>query len=160
MSILSRINFSNIRQSCSKYLVKGVGIGALALVAWDGHVYGKLKADQYAKTKDADYLINSYTNTMYLPSPSIVTSKIKDMRYKMTLGENIRYFFNKGIGYVGGFVSQSVSNVIPFGLGLATLLTMGKWAKGFAIATGAYGLLTILKDGFGLGYSHDLNKPF
>mgnify|MGYP006916049199 CR=1 FL=1 len=145
---------------CGKCLVKGVGIGALGLVAWDSNVYGKLRADQYAQSKDAKYMTNSVTNTLFESDPSIVTAKIKEQRLKLTMRENVRHFFNRGIGYIGGFVSQMISNAIPFALGMGTLLTKGKWAKGFAIATGIYGLVVILKDGFGLGHSKDLTNPF
>lgn len=149
-----------VGSACGKCLVKGVGIGALGIVAWDANVYGKLRADQYAKTKDADYMTKAVTNTLFESDPSIVTAKIKEERLKLSMGENFRHFFNRGIGYIGGFVSQTINNVIPFALGMATLLTKGKWAKGFAIATGLYGVAVILKDGFGLGHSNDLNKPF
>lgn len=142
---------TTIKNNAGKYLKKGVGLGALGLVGYESHYIGKMQSDRYATEKDA--LATSYylNNTMYNESLSPVRQGIKQAAYEMELEQGWRRFFNLGIGYVKGFGSMLISNVIPLGLGLTTLLAKGKTSTISAIALGIYAAGSVIKNFFGLG---------
>ncbi|MBQ8669596.1 hypothetical protein IJ472_07430 [bacterium] len=142
---------SKIRTNAGKYLVKGVGIAALGLVAYDSHYVGKIQADKYATEKDAKAAAYFLNNMQYANDLSPVRGKIKKTAYEMELDQGWRRFFNLGIGYIKGFCSMLVSNVVPLGLGLATVLGKGKTSKFGAIGLGIYAVGSIIKNAFGIG---------
>ncbi len=158
MKISGAIN--SVKNNFTKYIAKGVGAGALGLVAYDSHVIGKLQSDVYAKSGDADACMNAYSNTQYLTSPSMTTSKVKNALFNWEVESNVRHFVNSAIGYFAGFGSMLVDNVVPFGLGLGALLGKGKFSKGSAIGLGIYSVVKIIKDGFGFGHYNDLNRKY
>lgn len=151
---------TSVKNNLTKYIVKGTGVAALGLVAYDSHVMGKLQSDVYSKSGDADACMNAYSNTDYLTSPSIVTSKLKDTVFKWETDNNVRHLVNSAIGYFKGFGTMLVESVVPFGLGLGALLGKGKWAKGSAIGLGIYAAVKIVKDVLGFGHYNDLNRKF
>ncbi len=144
----------------TKYLPKVVGAAALGVVAYDAHIIGKLQADMYAKSKDANALASTYNNTQYLSSPSMTTSKLKDEVNKFEMENNSRHFVNSAVGYFKGFGSMLINSVVPLGLGLGALFAKGKWAKGSAIGLGIYGGFKFFKDILGFGHYNDLNRKF
>lgn len=143
-----------------KYLPKAVGVGALGVVAYDAHIVGKLQADMYAKSKDADACMDTFSNTQYLSTPSATMSKMKNGVHQFEMDSNYRHFINSAIGYFKGFGSMVTDNVVPFGLGLGALLGKGILAKGSAIGLGIYGAAVFLKDIMGFGHYNDLNSKF
>lgn len=141
-------------------VAKGVGVASLYIVGRDAHSWAKIKSDERMKTKNAEAAAYYLDNAMTLSKPSKFHSDIKNKFLHWELSENIRGHINATRGYLGGFFSSLVSNVIPFGLGLTALLAKSaKVAKGSAIALGAVALYTVIKQGFGLGNAHDLNLP-
>lgn len=146
--------------SFTKYLAKGVGIAALGVTAYDAHVIGKIQADVYAKGKDADACLDSFSNTQYLADPSVTTSALKKGVFNLEVESNVRHFVNSAIGYFKGFGSMLVNGVVPFGLGLGALLGKNKVSKGCAIGLGIYGVVKLFKDVLGFGHYNDLNRKF
>ena len=155
-----RTALTSVTNNFTKYLAKGVGVAALGVVAYDSHVVGKLQADVYAKSGDANAGIKAFDNTQYLSSPSVTTTKLKNEVFKFELDSNIRSFVNSAIGYIKGFGTMLIDNVVPLGLGLGALLGKGKWSKGSAIGLGVYSVIKIFKDVLGFGHYNDLNKRF
>lgn len=151
---------SKIKSNYVSYLAKGTGIAALALVAKDAHVIGKLQADTFAQSRDANAVEKTFNNTLYLSSPSMTQDAMKKGVFRWETENNFRNFFNSGIGYFKGFGSMLVNQVVPFTLGLTALIGKGKWSKGGAIGLGAYALISFLKDGLGLGQNNPLNRKF
>ena len=143
-----------------KYLPKAIGLGALGVVAYDSHIVGKLQADVYSKSKDADACAETFSNTQYLSSPSMTTSKLKDGVHRFEMESNSRHFVNSAIGYFKGFGSMLVKSVVPLGLGLGALFGKGNWAKGSAIGLGIYAGFKFFKDVLGFGHYNDLNRKF
>jgi len=143
-----------------KYLPKAVGLGALGVVAYDAHIIGKLQSDMYSKSKDADACAETFSNTQYLSSPSMTTSKLKDGVHRYEMESNSRHFVNSAIGYFKGFGSMLVQSVVPLGLGLGALFAKGNWAKGSAIGLGIYAGFKFFKDVLGFGHYNDLNRKF
>lgn len=138
-------------KSPMKLITKGLGIGALAAVGYESHYVGKLQADLYASEKDANAAAYYLNNDMYLTDMSKISEGIKDKAYEMELDQGWRRFFNSGIGYIKGFNSKLVDNVIPLSLGLGALLTKGMSAKACAGGLGVYAIAKIIKNFFGLG---------
>lgn len=151
---------TSVKSNFTKYLAKGAGIAALGVVAYDSHVIGKLQADVYSKTRDAEACMERFSNTQYLSNPSVTTSKLKNGVYHFEMDNNTRHFINSAIGYFKGFGLMLINNVVPLGLGLGALFTKGKWAKGSAIGLGVYAVVKFFKDGLGFGHYNDLNRKF
>lgn len=151
---------SKIKSNYVSYLAKGTGIAALGLVARDAHVIGKLQADTYAQSRDANAVQRTFNNTLYLSNPSMTQDAMKKTVFRWETENNFRNFFNSGIGYFKGVGSMLVNNVIPFSLGLGALLGKGNWGKGSALGLGAYALISFFKDGLGLGQNNPLNRKF
>ncbi len=156
------MNISGIfnKANLVKCLVKGTGIAALGVVAYDAHVVGKMKSDVYAKSKDADACLETFSNTQYLSSPSITTANLKDRVNKFEMDNNTRHFFNSAIGYFKGFGLMLVDSVVPLALGIGAVFTKGIPAKASAIGLGIYGGLKLFKDVLGFGHYNDLNKKY
>lgn len=151
---------SSVKNNFTKYLAKGAGIAALGVVAYDSHVVGRLQADVYAKSKDADACMESFSNTQYLSSPSSTMSSLKKEVYNFETDNNARHFVNSAIGYFKGFGSMLISSIVPLGLGLGALLGKGKWAKGCGIGLGVFAIYKLFKDVLGFGHYNDLNRKF
>lgn len=150
----------NIGTTLTKCLVKGVGLAAIGVTAYDSHIMGNLQSDMYAKSKDADACAEAFNNTQYLSSPSQTTAKLKKGVMNVEMESNIRHFINSGIGYFKGFLSTMINNVVPLGLGIGALIGKGKIAKGSAIGLGIYGVCKFFKDVMGFGHYNDLNSKF
>lgn len=143
-----------------KYLAKGVGAVALCLVARDAHVYGKIKADEHMKTKNADAALYYYNNTQTINKPSMSQINLKDAVYKYELDDNLRGFINSGVGYFKGLGSMLVSDVVALGLGMGALFAKsGALAKASAIGLAVMGAYSFVKDGLGIGKQNDLTHP-
>lgn len=151
---------ASLKNNFTKYLAKGTGLAALGVVAYDAHTWGKIQADVYAKSKDADACARAFNNTQYLSSPSITTANLKKGVYHLETDSNARHFVNSAIGYFKGFGSMLINSVIPFGLGLGALIGKGKTSKGCALGLGVYGVFKLFKDVLGFGHYNDLNRNF
>lgn len=156
MAILTRI--TSALPSASKILTKGAGITALGLVLYDSHYIGKVQSDLYASERDAAATGYYLHNAMQSSSMSKVQNAVKEASYNMELDQTWRRFFNEGIGYVKGFTSMLVNNVVPFALGLGALLGKNLVAKGSAIGLAVYGGYQFIKNFFGVGTHPGLGK--
>jgi len=167
MKIFSKIKtgykncVKNVKNNYGKYLAQGAAIGALGMIAYDSHVLGKLQSDSYSKTHDANACIKKAVNAQTLTHPSAINSNLKNKVFHIEQEQNWRSFINSTIGYFKGFGASLVSNVIPLGLGLFTLIA----SKKPAIKTGGwllagYGVITALKDVLGFGQPKDLTTRF
>lgn len=146
--------------SIGNIVAKGVGATALFLVGRDAHAWGKIRAEENMKTKGASAAAYYLNNSMSLDKPSITKAKMQNDVFKFELGETIRGHINSTHGYLKGLFASLVSNVIPFGLGAAALLSKNRIVtKGSAIGLAVIGLYSFIKDGLGLGKSKDLNSP-
>lgn len=167
MKIFSKIKtgykncVNNVKNNYGKYLAKGAAIGALGMIAYDSHIVGKLQSDSYSKTKDAEACISKATNTLTLTHPSAINNNLKNKVFHLEQEQNWRSFINSTIGYVKGFTSSLVANVIPLGLGIFTLCASKKpliKTGGWLLA--GYGVISFLKDVMGFGQPKDLNTRF
>lgn len=152
---------NNVKNNYGKYISKGLAVGALGLIGYDAHVLGLLQSDMFSKSRDADACIRAADNTMYLSKPSAVQAKMKQGVLHIEEEQNWRSFINSGIGYFKGLFTSLVSNVVPLGLGIFTLMSSkNSYAKAGGWALGAYGAIAIAKDVLGIGNAKDLEKRF
>ena len=148
-----------IKSNPCKILARGIGLVGLGYVGYDSHYLGKMQADLYASEKDAAYTRYYLNNDMYSTNMSKAQDKIKEFSYEMELDQGWKRFFNTGIGYIKGFTSMLVANVVPFGLSLGALFARGKAAKICAGGLGLYAAYEFLKNFFGWGVPHGSFKP-
>lgn len=167
MKTLSRLKsgFTNcktgLKNNYGKYLAKTVAVGALGMIGYDAHIVGLLQSDSYSKTRDAEACIKAATNTMYLSQPSTIQSEMKKGVFRLEEQQNWRSFINSTIGYFKGIGISMVSNVVPLGLGLMTILASKKpIVKTGGWLLGAYGAFSMMKDVLGFGQPKDLNRRF
>lgn len=167
MKIFSKIKtgysdcITNIKGNYGKYLAKTVGVGALGMIGYDAHILGLLQSDSYSKTRDAEACIARATDTMYLSQPSAINASLKKSMLHLEEQQNWRSFVNSTLGYFKGIVTSLVSNVVPLGLGLLTVLaSKNSVAKTGGWLLGAYGGISLLKDVFGVGNPKDLNQRY
>lgn len=151
----------NVKDNYGKYLAKTVAVGALGMVGYDAHVLGLLQSDCYSKTRDADACTRAATNNMYLSKPSAINSDLKRGVLHLEEEQNCRSFVNSTLGYFKGVGTSLISNVIPLGLGLMTIISGKKPViKTGGWLLGAYGAISFLKDVLGFGQPKDLNQRF
>lgn len=152
---------SAIKNNYGKYLAKGAGAVALAIVAKDSHTLGKMHSASYARERDAVACRDSFNNTMFLTDPSVTMSKAKKFAFDWQVQDNVRHFVNSAIGYFKGFGSMLVNEVVPLGLGLGAMVSKNnKVAGGFGIGLLAYGAVKVFKDVLGFGHSNLLQKKY
>ena len=142
---------TTIKNNAGKYLRKGFGLAALGLVGYESHYLGKIQADRFATEKDVESTMHYLNNTMYNGKLSPIRQGIKEKAYDMELNQGWRRFFNLGIGYIKGFGSMLINNVVPLGLGLTTLFGKGKVSKFGAIGLAVYAAGSLIKNFFGIG---------
>lgn len=155
---------SAIKNNYGKYLAKAAGAVAVGMVAYDAHVLGKLKADTYSQSKEANRTAKVANNMLYLTEPSTIQSKVKKRIFNIELENNFLNFFNSAAGYFSGFGEMLVSGVLPLGLGMTALLAgvkkHGKLCKAAGVGLLAYGGIKLVRDIFGIGSPDPLNSRF
>ncbi len=124
-----------------------IGVGA---ILYDAHEYAKLDAYDKKHTKNADAALKYFKNTEYLTNKSHITSKFKDFMFRWELSNRIRGAWNATTGYIGSFLGNSFSNIIPLAASIGTLAFKGTKCK---IAAGVLALST-LYNGITHGFSH------
>lgn len=150
-----------IKNNYGKYLAKTAGAAAIGMVAYDAHIYGKLKADTYARSREAEGSGSAFNRTMYQTEPSVIQGKLKKMIFNLEIENNIGDLWNSAVGYIGGLTEMLVSGVVPLGLGLTALLTKsGKICKGAGVILAGYGGLKFVRDIFGVNENDPLNPTF
>ncbi len=148
-SISSKIaNFKTLSTIEKAAKIAGtIGVGA---IIYDAHANAKLKAYDKKHTGNADAALKYFKNTEYLTNKSHLTSKIKKGMFKWELSNRIRGAWNATIGYIGGFLGNSFSNIVPLAASIGTLAFKGTKCK---IAAGVLALST-LYNGIAHGFSH------
>lgn len=150
-----------IKNNYGKYLAKAAGAAAVGMVGYDAHIYGKLQADTYSQSLEADNVGSAFNRTLYQTEPSVLQGKMKKFLFNMEMENNIGDIWNSAVGYLKGFTSMLVSGVVPLGLGLTALLAKNKTlAKGAGIGLVAYGAIKFVRDIFGINQNDPLNPTF
>lgn len=161
MAVSLRSITNAIKNNYGKYLAKAAGAAAVGMVAYDAHVLGKLKADVYSQSKEADACSDAFNNTLYQTEPSVLQSKMKKFLFRFELENNLFKLWNSAKGYVSGFLDMMVSGVVPLGLGLAALVSKNKTiCKASGIGLLVWGGIKFVRDILGVGNHNPLNSHF
>lgn len=156
MSVISAIGSTAVSG-----LVKATGVAAIGASVYDAHVLAKLKADQYSQQKEADRVCDAFQNTLYLEQPSTVMSAVKKKIFDFQLENNFFVPINSLLGYLKGFGSMLLYNVVPLALGGLALFGKGKVIpRASALGIALYGAYQVLREGFGLGRANRLAPPY
>lgn len=156
MSLISRIG-SNI----GTLAARATGLAALGMVAYDAHVVGKLGADTYSQSNEADRLASAANNVSKLDSPSAVMGKVKKKIFNFQVENNIFMPFEAAIGYCKSFGYSCFQSIIPLGLGITALFGAGKKVPGFsALGLLLYGGFKFIREGLGLGRPNRINPDY
>jgi hypothetical protein len=147
-----------IGQVLTKYGIKTAGAVGAGMLLYDAHKEGQRISDITARKKNGDAALYWFENTRNLNSPSNVNMKLKDWLFNWEITSNIRGFVNSGIGYVKGFAGMMLSDIVPWALTSAALLTKGPSAthkgtaaKASGIALGLYSIYAFAKNVCGIG---------
>lgn len=149
-----------ISQAVTKYAIKAAGVAGAGMLLYDAHKEGARISDITVKKGNADAALDWYENTRNLHQPSAINMKLKDGLFNWEISSNLRAFINSGIGYVKGFAGMMISDVVPWALTAAALVTKGPsatnkgtMAKASGIGLGLYALYAFAKNVCGLGVS-------
>lgn len=144
VSSLKNIKFADV-------LAKTAGIAGLAYVAYDSHKAARVEATKVQKDMKSESIEDHYLSDMKLDSPSVVKSNIKKRITEFSLDENISSPFTAAAGYVKGFSSMLVNNVVPLGLSAGALIApKGILSRLFGIGLVVYGGIFLAKEIFGV----------
>lgn len=146
----------NLSGKVTNVLAKTAGVVGLGLVLIDAHTAGKIEAPKNEKNIKTEALTEHYLNDMSLDSPSVVKSAVKKKIFNFYADEHFTDFFTNAGGYINGFSSMLVKNVVPLGLSIGTLLApKGIITKLFGAGLVVYGGIFLLQEMFGIGKSHE-----
>lgn len=138
----------------TNYLAKAVGIGGLALVGYESHCVGKMQAVNTGKSIKADTLSKQYLENMRMDSPSVIRQEVKRQIFNFHAEEGFTDFFTNIAGYVKGFGSMLITNIVPLGLSAGAVMTKGFFSKMFGAGLLAYGGIFLAQEFFGIGKNH------
>ena len=152
------MNIKKYGPSALKYGIKTAGAAGIGVVLIDAHKAGRHKANVKANKANADAANYWLENSRNMAQPSYVNAKLKDKIFKLETRNNLRGFISAGIGYVQGFASSLVNDIVPLGVSIAALATkskIGQYISGGALAL--YGAYAFTKNVLGFGVSDDIS---
>ncbi|MDD3437561.1 MAG: hypothetical protein PHC64_10455 [Candidatus Gastranaerophilales bacterium] len=132
-------------------LIKSIGVIGLGLVAYDSHSSAKYTATMHTGKTQSEDLQKRYFRTLHEGGDSSIKSATKKRVFQYYMDQDITSFFSSVVGYVKGFASTLVNNVVPFGLALGTVLARGIASKLFGAGLLTYGGIFLLQEFFGIG---------
>lgn len=133
-------------------LAKGAGIAGLGYVAYDSHLAAKIESTKNHKDIKSDAIENHYLSDMKSENSSVIQSKIKKRVTDFYMDENISDPFTRAAGYIKGFSSMLVNNVVPLGLSAGALIApKGIVSRMFGVGLLVYGGIFIAQEFLGIG---------
>lgn len=148
MGIISSLKSTSI----STLAVKAAGLAGIGAIAWDAHSHAKAKGAMTERNEKTDSLTKSYMGQFKSDSASFVKDSVKKRLFAFEADENVSGFFTNLKGYVGGFASMLIDDVVPLGLSLGALVApKGLISKGFGLGLIAYGGVFLAQEFFGIG---------
>ena len=153
MSIISKIgkNIGNVA-------VRGTGLAALGITAYDAHVLGKIEADTYSRTNEGDRLMAAVYDSRYLDQPSAVMGKVKRRIFGFHADNNIFMPIDAVIGYFRGFGDSCIKSFVPGLLGLGALFGGKVSSKMSALGLMLYAGFKVVNSFLGISGFNRLNK--
>ncbi len=151
---------SKIGKNVGNIAIRGTGLAALGITAYDAHVLGKIEADTYSRTNESDRLMSAAYESMYLDQPSAIMGKVKNKIFKFHTDNNVFMPIDAVIGYFRGFGDSCIKGIVPGILGLGALLGGKISSRLSAIGLMLYAGFKVTNSFFGLNHSNELNKTY
>lgn len=131
-------------------LTKAAGIIGLGLVGYDSHKTAMFNSAMSTKEIKSNSLTRHYMEDLSIDSPSVVKNRVREGLFRFNLEENISGFFTSIAGYIKGFATMLMHNIIPTGLALGAIIK-NPVSKYCAIGLVAFGGMCLFQEIFGTG---------
>ena len=132
---------------------KTVGITAMSAVLYDSAKIGKAVSINSTNARQADAYESIEASRRTTSNVSPVTNMVQNKVAQLRMNNPIRPAIQRAKGYVKGFLLGLGTNIIPVSLASMAIAGKGAFAKIGAWGCAIYGLLTVLKESFGVGKS-------
>ena len=151
------MTIDKIGQKCLKYGIKAAGIAGIGIALYDAHKQGIYRSKVEVNKGNANAALDWFDNSRNITQPSHFNSKLKNGLFRWELHNNLRGFFNAGLGYVKGVTEMVINDLIPIGLSVAALATKGGSRASHVAggALGVYAAFEFMKNILGFGVSQD-----
>lgn len=130
---------------------KTAGIAGMSLAVYDAYSLAKANSKRQSQMVTANYLQRVHAGTRTLNTESQVNNAIQNKVASFRTDNSIVPVYGTVKGFISGFISSLGDNIIPVSLSSLALAAKGTLAKVGAWGLAAYGLLTVAREGFGLG---------
>ncbi|MBR1776515.1 hypothetical protein IJ750_05535 [bacterium] len=134
-----------------KIICKTAGVAGVSAVLYDAYATGRHHAMSGGQMQNADtfqYIISAKRTTS---DESPVTGALQDKLSDLRMNNPIIPAYGKTKGFIKGTFSSLGNNLVPIIFSSMALAGKNAWAKVGAWGLAAYGLYTVLKEGFGIG---------
>ena len=136
---------------------KTVGVAGMSMAVYDAYSVGKATSARTSQKVMADHITDVYSSERTLTTESPVNNAIQSKVADFRSNNAIVPIVGKVKGFFGGILKSLADNLIPVSCAALALTTKGMLSKLGAIGVAACGLLTILKEGFGVGKQTPMN---
>lgn len=135
----------------SSLCAKGLGALTAGLVLYDAHKNGTINGTMNAKRNVANTVVDQYVQSNHIGKMSTVEVNAKKAWFNMIMDNNIKEFFDATGGYISGFVSSIVTDIIPAALATGALAFKNRGGKLCSLGLLIYGAKYFLHDIMNVG---------
>ena len=135
----------------SNIVCKTVGIAGMSAVLYDSYSVAKKNAGRVSQMENADHFEKVHASTRTLSGESSVNNAMQKKIAEMRMDNPLFSIMGNIKGFTKGFLNTLGNNLIPVAFSSLALATKGTMSKIGAWGTVGCGLLTIAREGFGLG---------
>ncbi len=135
----------------STIVCKTAGIAGMSAVVYDAFSVGRASSSRISQQVTADHFERVHTSRRTLSTESPVNGAIQGKIADMRENNPIIPIYGKVKGFCSGVLNSLGNNLLPVSFAALALTTKGFFSKLGAAGLAACGLLTVLKEGFGLG---------
>lgn len=136
---------------------KTVGAAGMSLAVYDAYSVGKATSSRTSQKVMAEHLTDVYTSERTLTTESPVNKALQSKVSKMRSNNALIPMAGKVKGFVGGTLNSLADNIIPVACATLAITTKGLCSKLGALGVAGWGVLTVLKEGFGVGKQTPMN---
>lgn len=130
---------------------KGIGALTAGAILYDAHKNGTINGTMNAKKGVANTVVDQYVQSNHIGKKSTVEVKAKKAWFNMVMDNNLKEFFDATCGYVSGFISSCVTDIIPAALATGALVFKNKGAKLCGLGLLVYGAKYLIYDIMSVG---------
>ena len=135
----------------SNIVCKTVGIAGMSAVLYDSYSVAKKNTGRVSQMENADHFEKVNASTRTLNGESSVNRTMQKKVAEMRMDNPLFSIMGNVKGFTKGFLNTLVNNLLTVAFSGLALATKGTMSKIGAWGTVGCGLLTIAREGFGLG---------